>query len=137
MTSVDYRRGNDLDLDTVIRLYDQSTLGERRPINDRERMRRMLMESNLVITAWGGDQLLGIARSLSDFVFATYLADLAVHAAYQKKGLGRELIRQTHLAAPRSRIILLAAPKAVRYYPHIGFEPHPSAWVLDEGATLE
>lgn len=129
---IGYRIGNDLDLDEVIALYVASTLGERRPVDDRERMGRMLKEANLVVTAWDGNELVGISRSMTDFAYATYLSDLAVHIAYQKKGIGKELIRRTQLAAPQARIILLAAPKAVGYYPHIGFTQHPSAWILND-----
>ncbi|MBL7995083.1 GNAT family N-acetyltransferase [bacterium] len=125
-----YKTGNDLNLDDMIDLYRASTLGERRPVDDRERMKRMLSHANLVITAWDGLQLVGISRSMTDFVYATYLSDLAVRLSHQKKGIGKELIRLTQLAAPQASVILLSAPKAVEYYPHIGFTIHPSAWVL-------
>ena len=73
-----YRTGNDLDIDQVIDLYVASTLGERRPVADRARMQRMLSNANLVVTAWDGALLVGIARSLTDFAYVTYLSDLAV-----------------------------------------------------------
>jgi GNAT superfamily N-acetyltransferase len=126
----DYRTGNNLDLDAVLGLYIASTLGERRPVDDRSRMAEMLANANLVLTAWDGDLLVGISRSLSDFAYATYLSDLAVRVSHQRLGIGRELIRLTREAAPRASLILLAAPAAVDYYPHVGFERHPSAWVL-------
>ncbi len=127
---ITYRTGNQLDLDQLIELYRASTLGERRPVDDRERMRLMLAHANLVITAWHGDLLVGISRSLSDFAFVTYLSDLAVHLDYQRHGIGRELVRRTYQSGGNTRIVLLSAPGAVNYYPHIGFEQHPSAWVL-------
>lgn len=128
---IDYRVGNDLDLDTVIELYQASTLGERRPVEDRARMALMLKNANLVITAWDGGLLAGISRSLSDFAYVTYLADLAVRVSHQRQGIGRELIRRTKLeSGPQTKIILLAAPKAADYYPHVGFTHHPQAWVL-------
>jgi len=126
----DYRTGNDLDLDAVLGLYIASTLGERRPVDDRTRMAEMLANANLVLTAWDGDLLVGISRSLSDFAYATYLSDLAVRVSHQRLGIGRELIRLTRKAAPRASLILLSAPAAVDYYPHVGFERHPSAWIL-------
>jgi len=125
-----YRTGNDLDLDEVLDLYRASTLGERRPIGDRRRMAAMLRHANLVITAWDGGLLVGIARSLSDFAFATYLSDLAVRASHQKRGIGRELMRRVQKAGGKARIVLLSAPKAVKYYPRVGFTKHPSAWTL-------
>jgi predicted N-acetyltransferase YhbS len=127
---ITYKTGNDLDLDATIELYRASTLGERRPVDDRQRMKDMLAHANLIITAWDGDRLVGISRSMTDFVYATYLSDLAVRLSHQKSGIGKELIRRTQLAAPKASVILLSAPKAVEYYPHIGFTQHPSAWIL-------
>jgi predicted N-acetyltransferase YhbS len=132
-----YRTGNDLDLDAVIELYRASTLGERRPVDDRERMKLMLQNANLVVTAWDGELLAGIARSLSDFSYATYLSDLAVRLSHQKQGIGRELIRRTQALGGQATVILLSAPKAVAYYPRIGMKPHPSAWMLRAGETLQ
>lgn len=134
---ITYRLGNDLDLDQVIELYRASTLGERRPVHDRERMAAMLRHANLVVTAWDGDLLVGISRAFTDFAYVTYLSDLAVRVSHQRRGIGKELIRRTQLVGgPNAYIVLLAAPKAVDYYPHIGFRQHPSAWVLPAGATV-
>jgi ribosomal protein S18 acetylase RimI-like enzyme len=133
---ITYREGNDLDLDQVIALYRASTLGERRPVDDRARMAAMLRHANLVVTAWDGHLLVGIARSLSDFSFATYLSDLAVHATYQRQGIGRRLLLETRRLGGQAKIILLAAPKARSYYPRIGMTPHPSAWTLDPDQEL-
>ena len=133
---ITYQTGNNLDLDAVIELYRASTLGERRPVEDRERMRLMVSNANLIVTAWDGKLLAGIARSLSDFSYATYLSDLAVRVSHQRQGIGRELIRRTRAAAGRATLILLSAPKAVAYYPRLGFQPHSSAWLLAEGVEL-
>jgi predicted N-acetyltransferase YhbS len=127
---ITYRTGNNLNLDAVIELYRASTLGERRPVDDRERMELMLANANLVITAWDGEQLVGIARSVSDFGYATYLSDLAVRLTHQKQGIGRELIRRTQVAGGQATVVLLSAPQAVEYYPRIGMKSHPSAWTL-------
>jgi predicted N-acetyltransferase YhbS len=133
---ITYQTGNDLDLGAVIELYRASTLGERRPVDDRERMKLMLANANLVVTAWDDELLVGIARSLSDFSYATYLSDLAVRASHQKQGIGRELIRQTQEQGGPATVILLSAPKAVEYYPRIGFSHHPQAWCLKSGDLL-
>ena len=128
---VTYRTGNDLDLDEVIELYHGSTLGMRRPVADRACMAGMLRHANLIITAWQGERLVGIARTLTDFCYVAYLADLAVHRDYQRQGIGAELIRRTQGAlGPRAKIVLLAAPAAAGYYPRVGFVRHPQAWVL-------
>lgn len=130
---VTYRTGNDIDLDEMIEVYVDSTLGERRPVGERDRMARMLVEANLVITAWDDESMVGISRSITDWVFCTYLSDLAVRSAYQGQGIGKELVRLTRQAAPQALLVLLAAPKAVDYYPKIGMTRHDSAWVLAPG----
>jgi GNAT superfamily N-acetyltransferase len=136
-TATNYKSGKDLDLDAVIDLYRASTLGERRPVDDRERMARMIAEANLILTAWERDLLVGISRSFSDFSFVTYLADLAVRKSHQRRGIGKELIRRTQSAAgPNALLVLLAAPAAEQYYPHIGFTNHPQAWTLKPEQTV-
>lgn len=129
--SIEYREGNALDLDEVLELYRASTLGERRPIDERAIFADMLRHANLVITAWDGGRLIGIARSLTDFSYCAYLADLAVHRDYQRRGIGVRLIEETRRRmGPRSHLVLLAAPQARGYYPRVGFTRHESAWVL-------
>ena len=131
MSTIDFRLGNELNLDQVIELYNASGLGERRPVDDRRIMSDMLRHANLVITAWDGELLVGIARTLTDFSYVGYLADLAVRLSHQKRGIGIDLIERTRQEmGPRSMLVLLAAPKAVEYYPKIGFTKHDSAWTL-------
>ena len=125
--------GNDLDLEAVRALYRASTLAERRPVDDTERFAAMLRHANLVITAWDGSVLVGIARSVSDFSYVTYLSDLAVRVSHQRQGIGKELMRRTQAAAPRATLLLLAAPAAQEYYPHVGFTHHSQAWLLPPG----
>ena len=74
----------------------------------------------------------GGSRAITDYSYCTYLSDLAVDVACQGRGIGRELIRRTHEAAGRhTSLILLAAPKARSYYPHIGMRPHDSCWIIE------
>ena len=124
------RVGNALDLDAVIDVYRDSTLGERRPVDDRDRMAAMLANANLVVSAWDGGRLVGLARSLSDFSYATYLSDLAVRRSHQRRGIGRALIARTQAEGGDARIVLLAAPAAADYYPRIGLTRHESTWTL-------
>src|SRR5205809_3141939 len=107
LTVIEYRVGNKLDLDEVIELYRASTLSERRPVDEHERMGEMLRNANLVITAWDGNLLVGISRSVSDFAYCTYLSDLAVRLSHQRRGIGKELVRRTKLeSGPKTTVIL-------------------------------
>src|SRR5580700_1542370 len=135
---IEYRTGNQLDLKQVVELYKASTLGERRPIEDRPRFAEMLKNANLVITAWEGKLLVGISRALTDFCYITYLADLAVRVSHQKQGIGKELMRLTQIeSGPMTTVLLLAAPAAEKYYPHVGFTHAPNAWLPRPGETLK
>jgi predicted N-acetyltransferase YhbS len=126
---IDRVHGEDLDLDEVLAVYRSSGLGERRPVDDRERMATMVRAANLVLVCRIDGELVGIARAVSDFSYVTYLSDIAVAGSHQRLGIGRALIDALGLEAPRAKIVLLSAPAATDYYPHIGFTRHSSAWV--------
>jgi predicted N-acetyltransferase YhbS len=127
---IEYKLTPDLDVDAAHELYVSSTLGERRPIGDRARFEAMIRNANLTITAWDGDLLVGISRSVTDFAWMTYLSDLAVRVSHQRQGIGKELMRRTQEAAPQAKLLLLAAPAARQYYPHVRFTHMPHAWWL-------
>lgn len=123
--------GRDLDVAEVTEVYRASGLAERRPVADGERFAAMIRNANLVVVARIEDRLVGIARSMTDGAYVTYLSDIAVDREYQRQGIGVDLIRATQEAAPRAKLVLLSAPAAAGYYPHIGFTQHQSAWVRD------
>lgn len=133
-----YETSTPITVEQFADLLRRSTLAERRPVEDVACLAAMLEHGNLLCTAWDGDKLIGVARSVTDFAYCCYLSDLAVDHEYQRRGIGRELIRLTQSKlGPRAKIILLSAPAAVEYYPRIGFESHPSAWVLGAGENLD
>ncbi|MBK8477246.1 MAG: GNAT family N-acetyltransferase [Opitutaceae bacterium] len=118
-------------------LFVRSTLGERRPIDDPERIAGMLRHADLLCTAWDHERLVGVARSVTDFVYCCYLSDLAVDRSYQRRGIGRALLRLTQSRLhPAASLILLAAPGATGYYQRIGMQAHPSAWIAKAGEPI-
>ncbi len=129
--SIRYESNQAITPDEFVDLLKRSTLAERRPVDDEKCIEAMLKHANLLCTAWDGNQLVGVARSVTDFEYCCYLSDLAVDVEYQQQGIGRELIRLTQSRlGDRAKLILLAAPKAAGYYPKLGFEAHGSAWVI-------
>jgi GNAT superfamily N-acetyltransferase len=130
---IEYRDNATITVETAIDLYRRSTLGQRRPVDRPDIFEGMLKHANLTITAWHGERLVGIARSLTDFTYVAYLADLAVDAAYQRQGIGQRLIKETRSRLGKEcMIVLLAAPAANDYYPKLGFEHNPRAWILKD-----
>jgi ribosomal protein S18 acetylase RimI-like enzyme len=130
---MDYALEPNLSVEEFIDVLTRSTLAERRPVEDAGTMAGMLAHAGIIVTARDPQRLLvGVSRAITDFSYCTYLADLAVDAAFQRLGIGRELIRRTHLAAGlHTNLILLAAPKAETYYPHIGMLQHNSCWRIE------
>jgi GNAT superfamily N-acetyltransferase len=128
-TGLSYRVNAPVPLDAVIEVYRSS--GIRRPVEDRDRLARMFWNANLTVTAYDGDRLVGVARALTDFSYCCYLSDLVVHAEYQRRGIGRELLTRTKDAAgPGSMLLLLSAPDAMTYYPHIGIAQATNAFLI-------
>jgi predicted N-acetyltransferase YhbS len=108
-----------------------STLAERRPINDSERLERMLRHANIIVTARDGERLVGVSRAITDFAYCCYLSDLAVDIAYQHQGIGKRLIAETRTRAGEcATLILVSAPAAETYYPKIGMKRHASCWTI-------
>jgi ribosomal protein S18 acetylase RimI-like enzyme len=105
--------------------------GLRRPVDDLNRIQRMLNNANLTIAAYHEDRLVGIARGLTDFSYCCYLSDLAVAKEYQGRGIGRELVRRMKdMLGDEVMLLLLSAPNAMSYYPYIGFEQADNAWII-------
>jgi len=129
--SISYQSESNLSVDDFIDLLIRSTLSERRPIHSRETMEGMLRHADLIITARHGSNLVGLARAITDYSYCTYLSDLAVDVNWQRKGIGRDLLRRTHeLGGLHTSLILLAAPAAREYYPHLGMNQHDSCWII-------
>ncbi len=116
-------------IDKIISLYNSS--GIRRPTECPERLAKMYQHSNLIVTAWHRDHLVGIARSLTDFCYCCYLSDLAVREEYKHQGIGKNLIDLTrkHVGS-QTTLILLSAPNAMDYYPKLGFEKILNGYII-------
>ena len=108
-----------------------STLAERRPVDEPERLERMLRHADIIVTARDAGRLVGVSRAITDFAFCCYLSDLAVELAHQHQGIGKRLVAETQAAAgPAATLILIAAPAAAGYYPKFGMKQVPECWVI-------
>jgi predicted N-acetyltransferase YhbS len=131
-SSVTYSNEPDLTVDAFIDVLRRSTLAERRPVADRARIARMLAHADITLCARDAHGLLiGVSRALTDYSYCCYLSDLAVDRDWQGGGIGRELIRRTHeIAGPQSMLLLLSAPGAMTYYPHVGMAKSENAFII-------
>ena len=127
--NVDYALEPELSAESFIGVLESSGLAERRPIAERTRVETMLRRADIIVTARAGGRLIGVSRAIADFSYCCYLSDLAVDRAFQRRGIGKKLIERTWDAAGRqTTLILLSAPAAVDYYPHIGMTRHDACF---------
>lgn len=124
-----YRTDITPDIDKIIDVYNSS--GINRPITDKDRITKMYVNSNLIVTAWDKDKLVGVSRSLTDFCYCCYLSDLAVRKDYQATGIGRKLIELIkNNIGEQTALILLSAPTAMNYYPKVGFQKIDNGFII-------
>ena len=115
--------------DQIIELYDNAGLP--RPTNDKERIQKMYENSNLIITAWDNEKLVGVSRSITDWAWSCYLADLAVNNEYKKSGIGKRLVELTkEKVGEQTMVLLLSVPTAMSYYPKIGFSKEDRSFII-------
>ena len=137
MMNVIYKVEKTLDPDEFIDILNRCILGERRPVEDKDRIKQMCVNANLIITARLDGKLIGVARSVTDFVYCTYLSDLAVDRKFQKQGIGKRLIEETKKESHQATLILLSAPAAIEYYPKIGMKKHEHCFILKDLEELK
>lgn len=77
----------------IIELYENAGLS--RPTNDIERIGKMYANANLIVSAWHENQIVGVSRAITDWVWCCYLADLAVRKDYKASGIGKQLVKLT------------------------------------------
>jgi GNAT superfamily N-acetyltransferase len=129
--NVTYQLEPNLGVTEFADLLKRSTLAERRPMAEAATLEAMLRHADLILTARVDGLLIGVSRAITDFSYCTYVSDLAVDESYQRRGIGRELLRRTHEAAGlNTSLILLASPRAQTYYPHVGMTKHESCWFI-------
>ena len=75
---IDYKVNEPISVKQFIELLNKTTLGARRPLEDEKRVSAMLHHAEWLVPAWDGEELVGVARSVTDFAYCCYWPDLAV-----------------------------------------------------------
>ncbi|WP_145407534.1 GNAT family N-acetyltransferase [Paenibacillus xylanexedens] len=124
-----YKMNADLKTEDVQNVFRSS--GIKRPVDDGNRIQRMIENATLTVSAWHDDKLIGLARAITDFSYCCYLSDLAVSKEYQRNGIGRQLIERVRsYLGEEVALLLLSAPTAMEYYPRLGFEQTEKAFLI-------
>ncbi|MGD9725762.1 MAG: GNAT family N-acetyltransferase [Nitrospiraceae bacterium] len=88
--AISFSDRKDIDLSQLLRLYHQAPWTKGRTA---EQAQRMLGHTDLVVSAWDGDRLVGFGRVLTDYVFRASIWDIIVDKGYQGRGIGTHLVR--------------------------------------------
>lgn len=87
--AIEYRIGDIPDLDALASLYSSVQWAH---ADNPESLHKAVSQSGWVVTAWHEDNLVGLARVLTDGVFVAYFQEMLVHPDYQHQGVGKELL---------------------------------------------
>ncbi|MFX3634396.1 MAG: GNAT family N-acetyltransferase [Candidatus Pristimantibacillus sp.] len=127
--TIEYKINTPLQASEVADVFKKS--GINRPVDNLALIQKMIDHAGVILTAWDGDNLVGIARAITDFSFCCYLSDLAVDKECQRMGIGRTLVdKLREYLGPEVSLLLLSAPTAMDYYPHIGFDNLDNAFII-------
>lgn len=123
MTKLEFKQHNNIPQDQLLALYD--AVNWTAYTNDLDSLKTAVQNSTYVVTAWHGEQLVGLARVLSDDVSICYLQDILVHPAYQRQGIGRTLLTNCLDRFQHVRTLMLLTdnePKQIDFYQSLGFK---------------
>jgi GNAT superfamily N-acetyltransferase len=85
--------------------------------------------------AWDGTVLVGSVRVLTDGYLLATVPELFVDPAYQRRGIGRELMRRALEEAPRAALFFGAQPQSVAFFERIGCTKGPVGFVMRRAAV--
>ena len=111
----------------VATLYRRAPL--LRPTDDPARLQQSLEAASLLLSAWAGDQLVGLARVLTDGVQVSYLCDLAVEPDVQGLGVGKALVERVLERCAGTELVLRDSSLSAGFYERLGFSRVENAWV--------
>lgn len=132
---IQFRINEKLHAKDVISVFRSS--GIVRPVDDEKRIQSMLDNSNLVVSAWNGAELIALARSVTDYAYCCYLSDIAVKKEHQKFGIGRTLIELTQEAIGEETMLLfLSNITALEFHPKKGFEKVENGYIIKRKTKL-
>lgn len=110
----------------ITTLYRRAPL--HRPTASGDAVWRMFENASLVLSAWQGEQLVGLVRVLSDEVLFSYLCDLAVEPDVQRLGLGKALIGKVLEHLEGTELVLRDSDLSSGFYKRLGFRRVGNAW---------
>lgn len=126
--TIAYKENNPIHTDVLTALY--KSVGWTAYSDDSEIMKQILAGSRFYISAWSGEKLIGLIRTVGDGAYILYIQDILVHPEYQRFGIGTALMKQILEKAEKMRQIILTTDnteKTTAFYRSLGFTPMEEA----------
>lgn len=124
MKPITYRENTPIQIETLTNLYQ--SVGWTAYTDHPEIMQKLLPGALSYISAWDGEKLVGLIRTIGDGCYILYIQDILIHPDYQRKGIGTTLIQQMLEQAKDMRQIILSTDnteKTISFYRSVGFVP--------------
>ncbi|MCA9474687.1 MAG: GNAT family N-acetyltransferase, partial [Nitrospira sp.] len=104
----------------LLRLFEQTDWARGRTLEDSE---KMLAHTDLVITAWDDENLVGFGRVLTDFVFRASIWDVIVDRPYHNRDIGKGIVHRmlAHPSLKDVELFWLCTRRYQGFYASLGF----------------
>ncbi|KGR84358.1 GNAT family N-acetyltransferase [Lysinibacillus odysseyi] len=121
--NITYKQTKTINLEQVENLYND--VGWTAYTKNMDLLQQALLQSLDVISAWDGDQLVGLIRTVGDGLTILYIQDILVLDAYQNQGIASKLLQmvlQKHETVRQKVLLTEEAPDVRHFYEKNGFE---------------
>lgn len=136
---ITFSERKDFDQAQLLRLYAQAPWAKGRTLED---AREMLAHTDLALSAWDGERLIGFGRVLTDYVYRASIWDVIVDEAYQGQDIGTEIMQRIlhHPSLKRVELFWLCTRDKQAFYEKLGFSANEQTgmvWVRAKHARNE
>lgn len=117
---IEIKEEKGLDPNKILELYKEN---EWSSAEKPELLIPALNNSHLLVSAWDGEKLVGLANAISDGHLVVYYPHLLVHPDYQRKGIGKMIVSKLQEKYHSfHQQMLVADGEAIDFYKKCGFE---------------
>ncbi|MTI70523.1 MAG: GNAT family N-acetyltransferase [Firmicutes bacterium] len=112
----------------LINLFNQA--GWEDKIKDIKRLKDMVKYSQVVITAWDKEHMVGFARCNTDYVFNGQINNVVVDKEYRHMGIGKKLVNKIIRSNNKVTYILRGDNNNKDFYNNLGFKLNELTYVF-------
>ncbi|MGX6970380.1 GNAT family N-acetyltransferase [Vagococcus bubulae] len=120
---IEYKKGYQIDSKNLKELYN--SVGWIAYTQDLVGLERAITHSLYVVSAWHGEQLVGLIRVVGDGYTILYIQDILIHPDYQQQKIGTKLmcdVLETYKHVRQKVLLTVDAPNVRGFYESFGFE---------------